>query len=33
MLIRARNLPIMDQTRGTTDSKCIVMFGKAHGEK
>ena len=31
-IIKARNLPISDQLRDTTESKCIVMFGKAHGE-
>lgn len=32
-LIRARNLPIMDVKRKTTDAYCVVKFGRGQGGK
>lgn len=32
-LIRARNLPVMDVKRGTTDAYCVVKFGRGQGGK
>ena len=30
-VIEARNLPIMDKSRKTTDAYCIVKFGRGQG--
>jgi hypothetical protein len=30
-IIRARNLPIMDVPRKTTDAYCVIKFGKEGG--